>query len=182
MARSCTGTPACCRLQIFVALSPPKDGDSDAELRPLEKDLRAGKEAIGMNKTRCAIYTRKSSEEGLDQDFNSLDAQHEACVAYIASQRHEGWVLVNERYDEGGISGGHLDRPALQRLMDDVEAGRVDAPTGWRMILLGAVSNVVFKCAAAGALGGWALLRRLSLYLAVAVATCVALMLLLPRA
>ena len=79
-----------------------------------------------MNKTRCAIYTRKSSEEGLDQDFNSLDAQHEACEAYIASQRHEGWVLVNERYDDGGISGGHLDRPALQRLMDDVEAGRID--------------------------------------------------------
>ncbi|SMX24278.1 recombinase family protein [Boseongicola aestuarii] len=79
-----------------------------------------------MSKTRCAIYTRKSSEEGLDQDFNSLDAQHEACAAYIASQRHEGWVLVNERYDDGGISGGHLDRPALQRLMDDVEAGRVD--------------------------------------------------------
>ena len=79
-----------------------------------------------MNKTRCAIYTRKSSEEGLDQDFNSLDAQHEACAAYIASQKHEGWVSVKERYDDGGISGGHLDRPALQRLMDEVEAGRVD--------------------------------------------------------
>ncbi len=79
-----------------------------------------------MTKTRCAIYTRKSSEEGLDQDFNSLDAQREACEAYIASQRHEGWVLVKDRYDDGGSSGGHLDRPALQRLMDDVEAGRVD--------------------------------------------------------
>ena len=79
-----------------------------------------------MNKTRCAIYTRKSSEEGLEQDFNSLDAQREACAAYIASQRHEGWVLVKDRYDDGGISGGHLDRPALQRLMSDIEAGRID--------------------------------------------------------
>jgi len=79
-----------------------------------------------MARTRCAIYTRKSSEEGLEQDFNSLDAQHEACEAYIASQRHEGWVLIKDRYDDGGISGGHLDRPALQRLLDDVEAGSVD--------------------------------------------------------
>jgi len=75
---------------------------------------------------RCAIYTRKSSDEGLEQEFNSLDAQYEACAAYIASQRHEGWLLINDRYDDGGISGGHLDRPALQRLMNDVEAGRVD--------------------------------------------------------
>ena len=67
-----------------------------------------------MTKTRCAIYTRKSSEEGLEQDFNSLDAQYEACASYISSQRHEGWVLVKERYDDGGISGGHLDRPSLQ--------------------------------------------------------------------
>ena len=79
-----------------------------------------------MTKTRCAIYTRKSSEEGLEQDFNSLDSQREACEAYIASQRHEGWVLVKERYDDGGISGGHLERPGLQRLMDDVESGRVN--------------------------------------------------------
>lgn len=75
---------------------------------------------------RCAVYTRKSSEEGLDQDFNSLDAQHEACCAYIASQRGEGWKLVPTRYDDGGISGGTLERPGLQRLMDDVDAGRVD--------------------------------------------------------
>ncbi len=79
-----------------------------------------------MTRLRCAIYTRKSSEEGLDQDFNSLDAQREACEAYIASQRHEGWVLLKEHYDDGGISGGHLDRPALQRLMADIDAGRVD--------------------------------------------------------
>lgn len=79
-----------------------------------------------MTKTRCAIYTRKSSEEGLEQDFNSLDAQREACAAYIASQRHEGWVMVKDHYDDGGISGGHLDRPALKALMFDIEAGRVD--------------------------------------------------------
>lgn len=74
---------------------------------------------------RCAIYTRKSSEEGLDQDFNSLDAQHEACAAYTASQRHEGWVADKARYDDGGISGGTLERPALKRLMADIDAGRI---------------------------------------------------------
>jgi DNA invertase Pin-like site-specific DNA recombinase len=74
---------------------------------------------------RCAIYTRKSSDEGLDQDFNSLDAQHEACTAYIASQRHEGWVAVRTRYDDGGLSGGTLYRPALQRLLADIDAGLV---------------------------------------------------------
>ena len=74
---------------------------------------------------RCAIYTRKSSDEGLDQDFNSLDAQHEACAAYIASQRHEGWVAGKTRFDDGGISGGTLDRPALQRLLADIDVGRV---------------------------------------------------------
>lgn len=80
-----------------------------------------------MNKPRirCAIYTRKSSEDGLDQDFNSLDAQHEACAAYIASQRHEGWVPDKTRYDDGGISGGTLDRPAMQRLLADIDAGLV---------------------------------------------------------
>lgn len=74
---------------------------------------------------RCAIYTRKSSDEGLDQDFNSLDAQREACAAYVASQRHEGWVLDNSRYDDGGISGGTLERPALQRLLKEIDAGRI---------------------------------------------------------
>ena len=79
-----------------------------------------------MRRLRCAIYTRKSSEEGLDQDFNSLDAQREACEAYIASQKHEGWELLPDRYDDGGISGGHLDRPSLQRLMQAVDEKRVD--------------------------------------------------------
>jgi site-specific DNA recombinase len=74
---------------------------------------------------RCAIYTRKSSDEGLDQAFNSLDAQYEACAAYIASQRHEGWKLVTERFDDGGLSGGTLDRPALTSLLSEIDAGRI---------------------------------------------------------
>lgn len=73
----------------------------------------------------CAIYTRKSSDEGLDQDFNSLDAQHEACAAFIASQKQQGWTPVAMRYDDGGLSGGTLDRPALQRLLADIDAGKV---------------------------------------------------------
>ena len=79
-----------------------------------------------VRKRRCAVYTRKSSEEGLDMEFNSLDAQREACEAYIASQKPEGWMLVPERYDDGGISGGTLERPALQRLLGDIEVGAVD--------------------------------------------------------
>ena len=75
---------------------------------------------------RCAIYTRKSSEEGLEQDFNSLDAQREACAAYIESQRREGWKLVTTRYDDGGYSGGTLERPGLRRLMNDIDAGTID--------------------------------------------------------
>jgi len=75
---------------------------------------------------RCAIYTRKSTEEGLDQAFNSLDAQREACEAYILSQRHEGWTLVKDSYDDGGFSGGSMERPGLKRLLADVEAGKVD--------------------------------------------------------
>lgn len=77
-------------------------------------------------KLRCAVYTRKSSEEGLDQEFNSLDAQREACVAFIASQAGLGWKLVADHYDDGGISGGTMERPALQRLLDDIRNGRVD--------------------------------------------------------
>jgi len=77
-------------------------------------------------KVRCAVDTRKSTDEGLDQDFNSLDAQLEACVAYVASQQHEGWKLKPERFDDGGISGGTLERPALKRLLLEIEAGRID--------------------------------------------------------
>ena len=75
---------------------------------------------------RCAIYTRKSSEEGLEQSFNSLDAQREACEAFIVSQRHEGWKILSARYDDGGYSGGTMERPALQQLLEDVSANRID--------------------------------------------------------
>jgi len=75
---------------------------------------------------RCAIYTRKSSEEGLNQEFNSLEAQKEAAEAYIASQRQLGWILVPERYDDSGYTGGNLDRPALQKLLRDIAQGTID--------------------------------------------------------
>src|SRR5580704_15849477 len=77
-------------------------------------------------RVRCAVYTRKSSEEGLEQSFNSLDAQREACEAYILSQRHEGWHVVSTRYDDGGFSGGNMERPGLKKLLDDIAAKRVD--------------------------------------------------------
>ena len=80
----------------------------------------------GKPRIRCAIYTRKSSEAGLEPEFNSLDAQHEACAAFIQSQKNEGWVLIPARYDDGGISGGTLELPALQRLLSDIDAGTVD--------------------------------------------------------
>jgi len=79
-----------------------------------------------VRKLRCAVYTRKSSEEGLEQEFNSLHAQREACESYIASQRSEGWVLVRDQYDDGGVSGGTLERPGLKRLLADIEDGLVD--------------------------------------------------------
>ena len=74
---------------------------------------------------RCAIYTRKSTEEGLEQEFNSLDAQREACEAYILSQKHDGWIALPDYYDDGGLSGGNMERPALKRLLEDVSTGRV---------------------------------------------------------
>ena len=77
-------------------------------------------------KVRCAIYTRVSTDQGLDQDFNSLDAQYEASSAYIKSQSHAGWMLIRTRYDDGGYSGGSTDRPNLQRLLDDVRSRKID--------------------------------------------------------
>jgi len=85
-----------------------------------------GKAANHKGSKRCAIYTRKSSEEGLEQDFNSLDAQREACEAFILSQKHEGWVALAEMYDDGGVSGATMERPALRRLLADIEARRID--------------------------------------------------------
>jgi site-specific DNA recombinase len=75
---------------------------------------------------RCAVYCRKSTDEGLDKDFNSLDAQRECGEAYIRSQAQEGWICLPDPYDDGGFTGGNMDRPALQRLLADIEAGRVD--------------------------------------------------------
>jgi len=77
-------------------------------------------------KLRCAIYTRKNSEEGLEQDFNSLDAQREACEAFITSQRREGWLVLGEMYDDGGFSGATMERPAFRRLLSDINAGKID--------------------------------------------------------
>lgn len=78
------------------------------------------------NEMRCAIYTRKSTEEGLEQEFNTLDAQRDAGEAFIRSQQHEGWECSPNRYDDGGFTGGNMDRPALQRLMADIESGKVN--------------------------------------------------------
>jgi DNA invertase Pin-like site-specific DNA recombinase len=83
---------------------------------------------------RCAIYTRKSSEHGLEQDFNSLDAQREAAEAYIKSQTHEGWKLTKARYDDGGLSGGTLERPALQSLLTDIRAHKIDVVVVYKSI------------------------------------------------
>ncbi len=82
--------------------------------------------AAALARVRCAIYTRKSSEEGLEQSFNSLQAQREACESYIASQRHEGWRVIPKKYDDGGFSGGNMNRPALKQLLDDIAARQVD--------------------------------------------------------
>jgi len=82
---------------------------------------------VGRTKSlRCAIYTRKSSEEGLEQDFNSLDAQREACAAFIQSQRQEGWVVLPDPYDDGGISGATMERPALKQLLTNIAASQID--------------------------------------------------------
>src|SRR6201998_2653631 len=82
--------------------------------------------SASIGKVRCAIYTRVSTDQGLDQDFNSLDAQHEAASAYIKSQAHAGWTLIRARYDDGGYSGGSTDRPDLQRLLDDIRSRKLD--------------------------------------------------------
>ncbi|QDM34432.1 recombinase family protein [Tardiphaga sp. vice352] len=91
-----------------------------------QKSTHRGDAPSPVRKMRCAVYTRKSSEEGLDMEFNSLEAQREACEAFIVSQRAKGWALVPDRYDDGGISGGTLERPALKRLLAYIEAGKLD--------------------------------------------------------
>src|SRR6185312_3257052 len=95
------------------------------QTKQVERDIRR-RGAIMTSPLRCAVYTRVSSDAGLEQDFNSLDAQRESAEAYIKSQAHEGWRLVRERFDDGGYSGGSPDRPALQRLLDRIRERRVD--------------------------------------------------------
>src|SRR3984893_9414231 len=105
----------------------PKHHHRGADSGRAESGHSDGRHLHGVTrKLRCAVYTRKSSEEGLEIEFNSLDAQREACEAYITSQRGEGGVQVADRYDDGGVSGGTLDRPALKRLLADIQAGKID--------------------------------------------------------
>jgi site-specific DNA recombinase len=91
----------------------------------MDSSFLASRSGAVAEKIRCAVYTRKSTEEGFDQEFDSLAAQREAAEAYIQSQRHLGWTLVAQHYDDGGFTGGNLDRPALQRLLEDVDAQRI---------------------------------------------------------
>src|SRR5947209_6632035 len=91
----------------------------------MKKESEPGTGAVAAV-SRCAIYTRKSTEEGLNQPFNTLEAQREAAEAYILSQRHLGWTAVADRYDDGGYTGGNLERPALQKLLADLKAGKID--------------------------------------------------------
>src|SRR3954453_6757689 len=90
-----------------------------------EAAMTSSDKSVSGKFVRCAIYTRVSTDAGLDQEFNSLDAQHDASEAYIRSQVHAGWTLIKTRYDDGGFSGGSTDRPALQRLLTDVAARRI---------------------------------------------------------
>src|SRR5271154_2126860 len=92
----------------------------------MKASSRNGAVAAPRSTVRCAIYTRKSTEEGLEREFNSLDAQREAAEAYIASQRHAGWTGLADYYDDGGFTGGNMQRPALARLLADIQAGKID--------------------------------------------------------
>src|ERR1041384_2584850 len=105
-----------------LSLASPGRGKAEKE-RPAMSEGAATVPAAAP--VRCAIYTRKSTEEGLEKEFNSLDAQREAALAFISSQRQEGWVAVANKYDDGGFSGGNMDRPALRRLLADIEAQRI---------------------------------------------------------
>ena len=100
---------------------------------PLARRNDRAQVAIATAPVRCAIYTRKSTDEGLDRDFNSLDNQREAAEAFIASQRHEGWSLLPERYDDGGFSGATMERPALKRLLADVESKKLDCVVVYKL-------------------------------------------------
>jgi DNA invertase Pin-like site-specific DNA recombinase len=116
------------RMHLWHSLGDRAGGHRHPLVRSnlLRPDERAFAMSPRPRRRRCATYTRKSSEEGLDQVFNSLDAQREACEAYIRSQRHEGWQLLATHYDDGGFSGGNLERPALQQLVAEIERGAID--------------------------------------------------------
>src|SRR6476619_565880 len=119
-------TRAC---RASLAPSPAPIGTDRASSACASRRSRPRRSAVAANERkflRCAVYTRKSSEHGLEQDFNSLDAQREAAEAYIKSQAQEGWRLLKARYDDGGLSGGTLERPALQTLLADIRARKVD--------------------------------------------------------
>src|SRR3989449_10619282 len=98
----------------------------------MRKTTQEGK-ALQPSPLRCAIYTRKSTEEGLDQEFNSLDAQREAAEAFIQSQRREGWIALPELYDDGGFTGANMDRPTLARLLRAIEADELDCVGGYKV-------------------------------------------------
>ena len=95
------------------------------------------KTAATLPLVRCAAYTRKSTEEGLEQEFNSLDAQRESAEAFVRSQTHEGWTCLPKRYDDGGFTGGNMERPALRRLLADLEAGKIDCVIVYKVDRLG---------------------------------------------
>ena len=126
IARKITGTAWSGPLFFGLKPNPSADRRSRKMPDPAGEPMEGSDAAADPSRKRCAIYTRKSSEEGLEQEFNSLQAQSEACEAYIRSQRHEGWILARTRYDDGGFSGGNMERPALQRLLADIQGGRID--------------------------------------------------------
>ena len=95
--------------------------------------MSAGPAPVGRHPLRCAVYARKSTEEGLDQEYNSIDAQQDAGHAYIASQKHEGWIAVADDYPDPGYSGGNMERPGLKRLLADIERGKIDVVVAYKM-------------------------------------------------
>jgi hypothetical protein len=121
----CAESPAAERSRQIARLTSRADLPWSRSCRRRRRCHGDTTKAVETKTVRCAIYTRKSSEEGLEQSFNSLDAQRESGEACITAQKHEGWVCLPDRYDDGGYSGGNIDRPALRRLLADIEAGKV---------------------------------------------------------
>jgi len=115
------------RQESYSSIEPKAEARGAARGLSRKSTREAPSNLVGGKKTRCAIYTRKSSDEGLEQEFNSLDAQREACEAYVRSQKHEGWSVLPQLYDDAGYSGGTMERPALRRLLADIVAHRIDA-------------------------------------------------------